>query len=71
MVIERKREPHHMDRLRWYCDNEQCKAVVNEERFHVVGLDLGQKLKPFMEAYYNSVEKRTCKKCGTIAHVPQ
>ncbi|KAJ3154254.1 3-hydroxyanthranilic acid dioxygenase [Geranomyces variabilis] len=62
IVIERKRPAESLDRLRWYC--EKCNQVVNEDSFHCV--DLGKQLKPVIEAYYESEEKRTCANCGHL-----
>ncbi|CAM0137240.1 3-hydroxyanthranilic acid dioxygenase [Umbelopsis sp. WA50703] len=62
IVIEKIREPHHIDRLRWYCKN--CKNIVVEESFHCV--DLGSQLKPIVERYANDETMRTCKACGTV-----
>ncbi|KND00724.1 3-hydroxyanthranilate 3,4-dioxygenase [Spizellomyces punctatus DAOM BR117] len=62
IVIERKRPPDALDRLRWYCEN--CKKIVYEESFHCV--DLGTQLKPVIERYYASEELRTCKECGHL-----
>jgi len=69
LVIERRRDPNHIDTLRWYCD--RCKKIVYQERFHCEGLDLGQMLKPFIEKYYASEKLRTCKSCGHINAVPK
>ncbi|KAJ3162807.1 3-hydroxyanthranilic acid dioxygenase [Geranomyces michiganensis] len=62
IVIERKRPAESLDRLRWYC--EKCQEIVHEDSFHCV--DLGKQLKPVIEAYYESQEKRTCAKCGHL-----
>lgn len=63
LVIERKR--NHLkvkDGLLWYCDN--C-----NEKLHEVYFELNDIEKDFLshfKDFYNSEEKRTCKKCGTI-----
>ncbi|ORX89768.1 3-hydroxyanthranilic acid dioxygenase [Basidiobolus meristosporus CBS 931.73] len=59
VVIESQRQPHQIDRLRWYCDN--CLEVVYEEGFHCT--DLGTQLKPVIEKYADDAELRRCKKC--------
>ncbi|KAI9313097.1 3-hydroxyanthranilic acid dioxygenase [Dichotomocladium elegans] len=66
IVIERVRLPHHIDRLRWYCENPNCRQIVYEEAFHCV--DLGTQLKPVIERFENSSELRICKHCGTLNH---
>jgi 3-hydroxyanthranilate 3,4-dioxygenase len=66
LVIEIRRKPENTDRLRWYCDNEACKALLYEESFKVPNLDLGAQLKPVIERFYASEDLRLCKKCGTV-----
>ncbi|KAJ3100537.1 3-hydroxyanthranilic acid dioxygenase [Phlyctochytrium bullatum] len=62
IVLEQKRPPNSLDRLRWYC--EDCKEIVYEESFHCV--DLGTQLKPVIEKFAGDVSLRTCKKCGKV-----
>ncbi|KAL0487729.1 3-hydroxyanthranilate 3,4-dioxygenase [Acrasis kona] len=62
LVIELERNESDVDYLRWYCDNDKCREIVYQEGFHCK--DLGKQLKPVIEGYYQSDEKRTCKKCG-------
>ncbi|CAO3659409.1 hypothetical protein G6F70_005998 [Rhizopus microsporus] len=64
IVVERVRLPHHIDSLRWYCENIDCREIVYEESFHCV--DLGTQLKPIIERFAASQELRTCKKCGHL-----
>lgn len=59
IVIERRRQPHEIDRMRWYCDN--CKEIVYEESFYCT--DLGVQLKPIIQKWANNAELRKCK-CG-------
>jgi len=70
LVLEQRRRPEHIDKLRWYCENSACRHVVYEESFHVDSLDVGASLKPIIEKFYASEDLRTCKKCGTIAQPP-
>ncbi|RUS22313.1 3-hydroxyanthranilic acid dioxygenase [Endogone sp. FLAS-F59071] len=62
IVIERKRDPHHIDRLRWYCSN--CREIVYEESFHCT--DLGTQLVPIINRFAQDEALRTCKNCGTV-----
>ncbi|KAK9475379.1 3-hydroxyanthranilic acid dioxygenase [Dipodascopsis tothii] len=62
IVVEQKRPPSFIDKLRWYCPG--CKSVVFEDAFHCT--DLGTQIKAAVEAFGADVEKRTCKKCGTV-----
>lgn len=67
LVVERKRRPGEIDRFHWFCPS--CDHLLHEETF-VVG-DYG--VDPVSRAYgnfFNSMEFRTCKKCGTVAPAP-
>ncbi|KAL1933544.1 hypothetical protein VTP01DRAFT_7634 [Rhizomucor pusillus] len=66
LVLERARLPHHIDTLRWYCENEKCRSIVYQESFHCT--DLGTQLKPIIERFANNEELRKCKQCGTLNH---
>eukprot|EP01112_Ceratiomyxa_fruticulosa_P008040 TRINITY_DN2084_c0_g1_i2.p1 TRINITY_DN2084_c0_g1~~TRINITY_DN2084_c0_g1_i2.p1 ORF type:complete len:207 (+),score=44.94 TRINITY_DN2084_c0_g1_i2:85-621(+) len=68
LVIEHKRAQEQIDRLRWYCDG--CHKILHEDAFHVDTLNLGAALKPVIESFYASEEKRTCKSCGVISVPP-
>lgn len=65
VVIEQKRPPGSLDRLRWYCQN--CKHLVREASFHLT--DLGTEIKDAVMAFKNSGEGRRCKECGTLCAV--
>ncbi|KAI7847530.1 3-hydroxyanthranilic acid dioxygenase [Circinella umbellata] len=66
IVIERVRLPHHIDTLRWYCENTECREIVYQDSFHCT--DLGTQLKPIIELFASDEKLRTCKKCGTVNH---
>ena len=84
IVIERTRPEGSLDRLRWYCDNEACRAIVFEESFHCTDLGktiietlvvtlifyVGVQLKPVIEKYYAHESLRTCRHCNNINSVP-
>lgn len=65
VVLEQQRPEDTIDRMRWYCPNETCRAVVHEAAFHCT--DLGTQIKAAVEAFKASEENRRCKKCGTVA----
>lgn len=65
LVLEQARPAGADDHLRWYCRN--CGAVLEDADFHLV--DLGKQLKPIIEGFNNSVDKRTCKVCHAVFEV--
>ena len=68
LVVEQKRRKDAIDRVRWYCD--KCRKPVFEQSFHLDTLDIGAALKPLIEDYYASDDKRHCKACGHTNEVP-
>lgn len=63
LVIERKRVGKGFtDGLLWYCDN--CNHKLHEVFFELH--DIEKDFLPHFKDFYESKEKRTCKKCGTI-----
>jgi 3-hydroxyanthranilate 3,4-dioxygenase len=63
LVIERKRENLGLkDGLLWFCDN--CNHKLHEVYFELHNIE--KDFLPLFKEYYNSEEKRTCEKCGTI-----
>jgi 3-hydroxyanthranilate 3,4-dioxygenase len=67
LVIEKKRDAGEMDAFMWFCEN--CHQKLYEEYVNVS--DIVKQLPPLMEAFYSSVEKRTCKNCGTVMEPPK
>lgn len=63
-VIERARREGDIDRFRWYCPS--CDELIHEETFVVDDYRVDPVGRAY-DNYYNSVENRTCPKCGTIA----
>lgn len=45
-----------LDTLRWYCDNESCRAIVYQESFYCT--DLGVQLKPVIVGWQHDEKKR-------------
>jgi 3-hydroxyanthranilate 3,4-dioxygenase len=63
LVIERKRAGKGFaDGLLWFCDN--CNHKLHEAYFELH--DIEKDFLPHFKEYYNSLEKRTCKNCGTV-----
>lgn len=57
LVIERDREEDETDCLRWYVPDQAQAEVLYEEYFHC--FDLGQQLKPVIQRFFASEEKKT------------
>ncbi len=66
LVIERYRKPHEKDACMWFC--EKCDHKLFEEFFSLE--DIVTQLPIVMNSFYSSLEKRTCKKCGSIMEPP-
>lgn len=62
LVIERKRLPHELDGFMWFCEN--CNHKLYEEYLYVS--DIVGQLPPVFERFYDSLENRTCDRCGTV-----
>lgn len=63
LVIERKRAGKGFtDGLLWFCDN--CNHKLHETYFELNNIE--KDFLPQFKEFYNSEEKRTCTKCGTI-----
>lgn len=63
-IIERVRKPGEIDKFHWFCPS--CDNLLHEETFFVDDY----RKDPVSRAYdnfFDSLEFRTCKKCGTIA----
>ncbi|KAI1814497.1 3-hydroxyanthranilic acid dioxygenase [Poronia punctata] len=66
VVIEQRRPEGSVDKMRWYCQEENCKGeVVYEKAFHCT--DLGTQIKGAIEEFLKLREERTCKRCGVLA----
>lgn len=66
LVIERIRTTQEKDGFIWFCEN--CHEKLYEEYFELT--DIVTQLPPLMQRFYSDVEKRTCKKCGTVMEPP-
>jgi 3-hydroxyanthranilate 3,4-dioxygenase len=63
LVIERKREGKgYQDGLLWYC--EKCNHKLHEVYFELNNIE--KDFLPHFDAFYQSLDKRTCKCCGHV-----
>ncbi|MBS0212084.1 MAG: 3-hydroxyanthranilate 3,4-dioxygenase [Proteobacteria bacterium] len=60
LVIERKRLPHELDGLQWYC--ERCNHKLYEEFFTLGSIEAD--FPPVFERFYRDTARRTCAVCG-------
>jgi len=67
MVVERRRRDGEKDGLQWYCEN--CNTRLYEEFFELTNIET--QFPAVFQRYYDSVEHRTCRSCGTVAPVPE
>lgn len=67
LVIERHRKEDEIDACTWYCEN--CDEQLYRAQFHLK--DIVVELPKLMQHYYDHLELRTCKYCGTVMDVPQ
>lgn len=63
MVVERKRRAEEQDGFLWFCDH--CDAQLYAEYVHVS--DIVKQLPPIFDRFYDSLDARTCKRCGHVA----
>ena len=66
LVVERRRSAGEKDGLQWYC--EHCNHKLYEEFFELTSIET--QFPPVFQRYYDSLEHRTCRGCGTVAPVP-
>ncbi|MEC9050285.1 MAG: 3-hydroxyanthranilate 3,4-dioxygenase [Candidatus Neomarinimicrobiota bacterium] len=66
LVVEYQREEGALDAFQWYCD--ECESLLHEVTLDLE--DIVSQLPPLFEKYWNSIENRTCNKCGSIQHSP-
>lgn len=66
LVIERRRAAGERDGLQWYC--EKCNQKLYEEFFELTNIET--QFGPVFQRFYDSVEHRTCRHCGTVSPVP-
>lgn len=62
LVIERQRPEGLIDGFEWYCPS--CNGLLY--RVEVQLKSIVKDLPPLFEQFYASIEKRTCRACGTV-----
>jgi 3-hydroxyanthranilate 3,4-dioxygenase len=67
LVIERYRKPKEKDGFHWYCEN--CNNLLYEEYFDLK--DIVTQFPGIMKNFYDSEERRCCKKCGAKMDAPK
>ena len=65
LVIERTRVGSNAvdDKLRWYCENTECRAIIYEESF--LCKDVVEQLKAIINRYHAGDKK--CPACGHVS----
>ncbi len=66
LVVEYRREEGALDAFRWYCD--ECDELLHEMTIDLE--DIVAQLPPLFDAYWNSIDARTCASCGTVQEKP-
>jgi 3-hydroxyanthranilate 3,4-dioxygenase len=66
LVMERKRKENEKDGLLWFCEN--CNTTLHEAYFTLT--DITTQFQGEFKRFYENVDLRTCKKCGTIMEPP-
>lgn len=67
LVMEMHRRPGDTDGFQWYCEN--CGNKLYEEYFELT--DIVSQLPPIMARFYDNLDHRTCKNCGTVMEPPK
>jgi 3-hydroxyanthranilate 3,4-dioxygenase len=62
LVIERQRPLGTIDAFEWYCPN--CYQCIHRAEIQLQSIVAD--LPPVFDAFYSSVEHRTCTNCGTV-----
>ncbi|KAJ5833013.1 hypothetical protein N7474_001324 [Penicillium riverlandense] len=69
LVMERTRPLHVIDRIRWYCPNQEAHqtapSIIREESFHCA--DIETQLKDLINQWMTNESTRQCGDCGQIA----
>lgn len=66
LVIERERRAGELDGFQWYC--ERCHQLLYEEFFALE--DIETQFPPLFRRFYDSLERRTCRRCGQVMEPP-
>ena len=68
LISERKRRSGEVDRFQWFCG--KCDNLLHEESFVVEDYARDPVSKAY-QRFFDSLEFRTCKKCGEIMPAPE
>lgn len=66
LVVERVRAENESDSCMWYC--EHCSNLLHKATFHLD--DIVGQLPVLMQQFYDDLDLRTCKQCGTVMEPP-
>ena len=66
LVVEYKRAEGALDGFQWYCD--ECDELLYENFF--VLKNIVEQLPPLFQNYWDTIEYRTCDKCGDVQEPP-
>ena len=66
LVVEYKRAEGTLDGFQWYCD--ECDELLYEDFF--VLENIVEQLPPLFQNYWDTIEYRTCDKCGAVQEPP-
>lgn len=66
LVVEYMRSEGEMDGFEWYCPN--CNRLLH--RIEVQLKEIDKDLPPLFDAFYASIDARTCEDCGTVHPTP-
>ncbi|MGQ0833458.1 MAG: 3-hydroxyanthranilate 3,4-dioxygenase [Gammaproteobacteria bacterium] len=66
LVIERERRAGELDGFQWYC--ERCNQLLHEEFLALE--DIETQFPPLFRRFYDSLERRTCRRCGQVMEPP-
>lgn len=67
LIVERKRREGETDRFHWYCPD--CDAFLHEETFVVSDYTADPVSKAY-QRFFENLEFRTCKQCGSVMPAP-
>jgi 3-hydroxyanthranilate 3,4-dioxygenase len=67
LIAERKRRPSQVDKFHWYCP--KCETLLHEEKF-IVDDYANDPVSKAYQKFFDSLEFRTCKKCGEVMPAP-
>jgi 3-hydroxyanthranilate 3,4-dioxygenase len=67
LVIESRRNSTELDACTWYC--EKCDNELHRAKFHLG--DIVLQLPVLLQSYYDNIDLRTCRQCGTVMEIPK